>query len=61
MVKLQYGIKVPFDGVYIWVTHHVNTEKFDLKVLKYNTKKEAIAAAKIWGPNAIVEQLDIND
>ena len=56
MVKPQYGIKVPFDGVYLWVTNLPNADRLDsIEVIAYETKEEAKVAAQIWGKNARVE------
>lgn len=54
MAQTQYGIKVPFDGDYIWVTQSAGFD--DIKPLLFDSMAAAISAAEIWGPTAKVEQ-----
>jgi hypothetical protein len=54
MAQAQYGIKVPLDGVYIWVTQSAGFD--DIKPLLFDSMAVAISAAEIWGPTAKVEQ-----
>ena len=60
MAKAKYGIKVPFDGAYLWVTHNAFNE-FDLKPVLYETEESARAAASIWGPAAIIEEYSVDN
>ena len=54
MAQTQYGIKVPFDGDYLWVTQSAGFD--DIKPLLFESPESAISAAEIWGPMAKVEQ-----
>ena len=54
MAQTQYGIKVPLDGDYIWVTQSAGFD--DIKPLLFDSMAAAALAAEIWGPLARVEQ-----
>jgi hypothetical protein len=50
---MKYGIKVPFDGVYIWVM--ANVEDFNEPIPElYDTEEEAKDNAALWGNKAKV-------
>ncbi len=59
MAQAQYGIKVPFDGVYIWVTQSIRHD--DIKPLLFDSLAAATSAAEIWGPKARVEQYPVDN
>lgn len=59
MAQAQYGIKVPFDGDYIWVTQSIRHD--DIKPLLFDSLAAATAAAEIWGPLARVEQYPVDN
>lgn len=46
----DYGIRVPFDGSYLWVTYEGQ------KPVLFASIEEATVAASIWGPLAKVER-----
>jgi len=52
--SIKYGIKVPFEDGYLWVT--IGDSKFQLAPLLFEDKEKAEEhALTVWGENAIVE------
>ena len=59
MAKAKYGIKVPFDNSYIWISQL--GESFDSKPELFDSEESAVSAAKIWGPLAQIEKYPVDN
>jgi len=46
---------------YIWVTEDRGSYNFDPRPVLYNTRNEAVRAAEIWGPMALVEPFVVDN
>ena len=53
---LKYGVKVPLDGVMLFVTE--GDTKFRLRIKTFNDLDEAWQHASLWGEDAIVVELN---
>ena len=59
VMATKYGIKVPFDGSYLWVTQQ--TPSNETEPVLFDSEKSAQAAAKIWGPLAQIKQYPVDN
>jgi hypothetical protein len=59
VAETKYGIKVPFDGTYIWVSQFNGAG--DSVPRLFDSKKSAEEAATIWGPAAIIEEYPVDN
>ena len=53
---LKYGVKVPLDGVMLFVTE--GDSKFRLRIKTFDSIDEAWEHASLWGDDAIVVELN---
>jgi hypothetical protein len=56
----QYGIKVPFEDVWLWVTSGTPySETLELKVMLFDRIEDAQKVADKFGPLAMVKEYDV--
>lgn len=51
---MKWGIKLPFGGDYVFVSHFVDGSDVVTPLL-FNTEEEALKAAKIWKNYKVVQ------
>ncbi len=55
---MKYAIKVPFDNEgYLFVTQPTGN-MYEVEVVLYDTREEAVEAAKIWGKFALIVEME---
>lgn len=52
----MWGLKVPFDDKYLWVTEGYPSNISEPKPLLFDTKEEAEGVKDVWGPFTLVKE-----
>lgn len=57
MSVTKYGIVVPFDGTYLWVSR--DSKSLEPEILLFDKIEDAFKEADIWGPFAKVQEYEV--